>query len=265
VGDLADRPVTLFAGGLDVVPALRREGHLTDAFVDLKQVPELRQPFADDKVDLAIGAGFTLEDARVALAGTEWAWLARILGCMGNRRVRLRGTVGGNLEGASPIGDLRLVASLLGARWCATDLATGAERTVPVDLVRTERLVDRGILAVRLELPRPDGATGYGHCRYPERGPMQCAAGVLVSARHGDPTGWRLRGGWIGTGAQPVLIDHSIDETSVRALLGAPTGAYVDQLVRLGAPVAADRSAALARSLLGSAWKSAVEKRGVPG
>jgi hypothetical protein len=51
-----------------------------------------------------IGAGVTYEDALGALA-RHWPEFGRMLRRLGSRQIRNRGTLGGNVANASPIGD----------------------------------------------------------------------------------------------------------------------------------------------------------------
>jgi len=95
----AGGPVSLLAGGTDLVPALKLETLRPAAVADLKRCAELR-PGVRDAPDggLVVGATTTLHDlARSPLVRTAWPALAEAAATVASYQIRNRGTVGGNL------------------------------------------------------------------------------------------------------------------------------------------------------------------------
>lgn len=116
------------AGSTDL--ALEKTQRLAslNALIDLSQVAELNHLSADNE-GLHIGAAVSYSDLEpVLLADYPEAreWLDRL----GSRPIRNRGTLGGNLGNASPIGDTPPLLIALGA---TVTLSNGqTERTLPV-------------------------------------------------------------------------------------------------------------------------------------
>ncbi|MEX1215632.1 xanthine dehydrogenase small subunit [Saccharospirillum sp.] len=116
------------AGSTDL--ALEKTQRLTDldALIDLTGVTELNRLTVDVK-GLHIGAAVSYTDLEPALLADypeAREWLERL----GSRPIRNRGTLGGNLGNASPIGDTPPLLIALGA---SVTLSNGhTERSVPV-------------------------------------------------------------------------------------------------------------------------------------
>ncbi|MGH9137013.1 MAG: FAD binding domain-containing protein [Acidimicrobiales bacterium] len=120
-----------YAGGTELVPALRLGVRRPDALVDLKRIPELAGvEVAGDQ--LAVGALTTHRQ----LAATPDArrlvpLLADVVTRVGNVRVRSTGTIGGNLAFAEPRSDLATVCLALNA---SVEIAgPHGRRTITVD------------------------------------------------------------------------------------------------------------------------------------
>jgi aerobic carbon-monoxide dehydrogenase medium subunit len=122
-----------YAGGTELVPAMRLGVRRPDALVDLKRVPDLRGIDVVGGGTLAVGALTTHR----ALAGNADAvrlvpLLAEVVAHVGNVRVRSTGTVGGNLAFAEPRSDLATACVALDA---SVEIAgpNGLRRTIAVD------------------------------------------------------------------------------------------------------------------------------------
>lgn len=124
-----------YAGGTELVPALRLGVRQPSALVDLKRVAELAGievvGDGDDEV-LAVGA---LTTHRQLAANVDARRLVPLLAAavthVGNVRVRSTGTVGGNLAFAEPRSDLATVCIALGAS--VEVVGPGGRRTSTVD------------------------------------------------------------------------------------------------------------------------------------
>ncbi len=100
---LARPDSTLVAGATDVGLWVTKQHKALASVVALDRVADLATVAEDDGV-LAIGAGVVYEDALAALA-RHWPDFGRLLRRLGSRQIRNRGTMGGNVANASPIGD----------------------------------------------------------------------------------------------------------------------------------------------------------------
>ena len=145
---------TLLAGGTDVGLWVTKDRRDLPHVIALDRVPELATMRRTDRA-IEIGATVPYEDALAVLAG-EWPQLGAMLRRLGSRQIRHRGTVGGNLGTASPIGDMAPALIALDA----TVVLAGpeGERAVPVAEFFTgyRRTVLRpDEIIVRIELPRP--------------------------------------------------------------------------------------------------------------
>jgi xanthine dehydrogenase small subunit len=148
---------TVLAGGTDVGLWVTKQHRALPTVIALEHVAGLADVSETDGV-LSIGAGVTYEDALAVLNG-RWPEFGRMLRRLGSRQIRNRGTIGGNVANASPIGDTPPALIALGAtlvlrssggqrRIAAEDFFLGYRKTA---LAKGEYLAD-------IEIPLP--ATG---------------------------------------------------------------------------------------------------------
>ncbi|MFD6952703.1 carbon monoxide dehydrogenase [Nocardiopsis sp. TSRI0078] len=143
-------------GGTDVMVELNFDKRRPPALIDLARIPELAE-YGPDGDRTRLGAGVPYTKVIEHLSGTAPA-LAKASRSVASPQIRNRGTVGGNLGGASPAGDAH--PSLL-ATDAAVELASvRGRRRVPVrefflSLRKTARRDDELITAVLL--PEPSG------------------------------------------------------------------------------------------------------------
>ncbi len=95
---------TLLAGGTDVGLWVTKQHRHLETVIAVERVAELDRVAERDGV-LEIGAGATYEAAEAALV-RHWPSLRPLLLRLGSRQIRNRGTIGGNVANASPIGDM---------------------------------------------------------------------------------------------------------------------------------------------------------------
>ncbi len=120
----------LVAGGTDLGLRITKRFETIKALISIDQIQELRSTKMLDEQWWSIGAAVPLSDVE-ALAKDKLPALERMLRFFGARQIKNRGTLGGNLCTASPIGDMPPVLLALGAR---LRLASAqGERTVSVD------------------------------------------------------------------------------------------------------------------------------------
>lgn len=149
-----------YAGGTELVPALRLGVRRPTALIDLKRLPELsgiEEAIDGDTAILSIGALTTHRQAAASPAVRRLApMLADVVAHVGNVRVRTTGTLGGNLAFAEPRSDLATVCIALGA---GVDVAgPRGHRHVSVDDLVVgpyESSLEPDELIVRLVVPTP--------------------------------------------------------------------------------------------------------------
>ena len=203
----------ILAGGTDLVIGLRDESIRPAVVIDLKRIAELRPRIRDGGDRLTISATAVMsdltEDERV---GRHFPALAEAAHAVGSVQIRNRATVIGNICNASPAADT--APPLLVYRAEVVAVGPGGTRRIPIDefFVRSgQTALERGELAVALELPVPDGPLGAAYTRLTRRRGTDLASITLCASV--DPAGvTRLAYGSVGP--RPVL---AVDESGVLA------------------------------------------------
>lgn len=116
-------------GGTDYSLGITKRFEAPPLVISLEQLEVLRS-FEDHGTHWWLGAGLRLADLERASRGVLPP-LERMLRYFGARQIKHRGTVGGNLANASPIGDLAPVLIALGAEIVLA--SSKGERTLPLD------------------------------------------------------------------------------------------------------------------------------------
>jgi len=146
----------LVAGGTDVGLRVTKDHARFPAVIGLGAIPEL-QTIARTRSGWRVGAGVTLTRLQREVAPTIPA-LDAMLRVFGSRQVRNRGTVGGNLCNASPIGDLAPVLLALDATLHI--VGPSGSRTVGIDAFflgyrKTALATDEVLAGIEVGIPRP--------------------------------------------------------------------------------------------------------------
>jgi xanthine dehydrogenase small subunit len=145
---------TLLAGGTDVGLWVTKQHRRLPTVIAVERVAGLGEIAEHDGV-LTIGAAATYEDAFAALT-RNWPQMAEMLRRLGSRQIRNRGTIGGNIANASPIGDMPPTLIALDATLVLRGAA--GERRLPVEAFfrgyRRTALAPGEFLA-RVEIPLP--------------------------------------------------------------------------------------------------------------
>jgi xanthine dehydrogenase small subunit len=154
-GILAREPSALIlGGGTDVGLWVTKQHRDLPLLVATEHVTALRRIEPTD-AHLTIGGAVTYEDAMAALAALHPA-IGALVRRIGSRQIRERGTIGGNVANASPIGDMPPLLLALDAVLIIAS-ASGVRR-LPVDAFfkgyRTTALAPGEVLAA-IEIPRP--------------------------------------------------------------------------------------------------------------
>ncbi|MBN2797610.1 MAG: xanthine dehydrogenase small subunit [Deltaproteobacteria bacterium] len=217
----------LVAGGTDVgleVSKLHRE---FPAVIGLEALEVLRT-LTVDEAGWTVGAGVRI--TRLAeVVGAALPALQKLLLVFGSRQIRSRGTLGGNLCNASPIGDLAPLLIVLGAT--AVIAGPDGEREVPLgDFFEGYRQTAlRGIeILSRVVIPRPPAGVlvaSYKVSRRRELDISAVSAGMWLELDEGGLVR-ATRLSWGGMAATPVRTP-----LAEAALIGRPwTRALVEQV-----------------------------------
>jgi carbon-monoxide dehydrogenase medium subunit len=204
---------TFYAGGTELLVALKarvlRYGHV----VDIKRIGALHGISVREDGTLVIGALATHHQlANHPLVRERFPAYAALSADVANIRVRVAGTLGGNLCFAEPHADPPALLCALNARVVLA--GSGGERTVPMaEFILGEFTTARadGELLVRVEIPRmPDGATAayraFGHLERPAVG---------VAAMRAGNGRWQF---WVGAiSAHPTLLECAPEEVAEAA------------------------------------------------
>lgn len=203
---------TPYAGGTEILVAMKarvlRYGHV----VDLKRIEDLHGVSARADGTIVIGALATHHQlANHPLVREKLPAYAELSANVANIRVRVAGTLGGNLCFAEPHADPP--ALLCALRAVMVLAGPDGERRVPMaEFIVAEFTTARteNELLVRIEIPAlPTGARvayrAFGHLERPAAG---------VAARHGDD-GWEF---WAGAVAgRPTLFARDPAEAATAA------------------------------------------------
>ena len=152
---LATEPgATLLAGGTDIGLWVTKQHRALPSLIALEAITALRC-IATTPDMLQIGAMAPYEDVLDAIAN-PYPDFADLLRRVGSRQIRNRGTLGGNIANASPIGDTAPVLIALGA---SLVLRMGRrQRTLPVEAFFAgyrQTVLSAGELIERIDLPMP--------------------------------------------------------------------------------------------------------------
>lgn len=159
--ELRDQDAKVLAGGQSLMPMLNMRLARPKHLIDLNRIDQLSYLRPTPEGGLAIGAltrQRTLE--RAPEVASRAPLLAEALPLIGDRQIRFRGTIGGSLAHADPVGELPTIAVALDAELV---IGRGAERrTVPateffVTFLTTVLEPEELLLEVRLP-PAPSGA-----------------------------------------------------------------------------------------------------------
>ena len=119
----------LIAGGTDLMLEVTQKQVRFDQLISLARVPALqRLEIRDDRA--VIGSAVTYQDLQAATP-LRWPALHHFLSRLGSPQIRNRGTIGGNLGTASPIGDLLPILLAMDATIVMSHFEA-ADRNVPI-------------------------------------------------------------------------------------------------------------------------------------
>ncbi len=175
------------AGGQSLLPILKLRLASPERVIDLGRIPALRR--IDAKQDpISIGALVThamIEDS--AALREVCPLLPEVAGCIGDRQVRNRGTIGGSLAHADPAADWPAAILALDAELVAMS-AGKAQRSIPAreffkGLMTTA--LAPGELLVEVRIRRP-GAGGAAYQKVRQNASGFAIAGVAAVLEYGQ-------------------------------------------------------------------------------
>ena len=241
----------LVAGGTDLALEVTQRHRHFPVVIGLEAIEELRS-FRREPEAWQLGAGLSLTRLGELMAG-ELPALSKLLRWFGARQIRNRGTVGGNLCNASPVGDLAPLMLALDAT--AVAIGPSGERRIPMrDFFPGYRqtALAQDELLLRVDVPRPAPGAIVGSYKVSKRRELDISsvsAGMLVQLDEQGVVA-NIRLAWGGVAATPVRAQHT-----ERRLMGQPwTEAAVrralDHLEQDFSPISDHRGSARYRRLL---------------
>jgi xanthine dehydrogenase small subunit len=208
----------IIAGGTDLSLLVTKRFEELPLLVSLENLAELsRMEWTDD--GFRIGSTVHLSDLE-STAKVPWPSIERMLRFFGSRQIKNRGTVGGNVCNASPIGDLPPILMALDAQ--VELISKKGTRNLPLDRFflgyRKTALAPKEILASVFVPKLPSGdvrVTSYKVSKRQELDISAVAAGLYVELVQGRATKARFAfGGMAATPKRAALAEA--------AVMGAP-------------------------------------------
>lgn len=176
----AGEDARVLAGGHSLLPELKRGAPAPDLLVDVGGLDDLRGVTVEGGT-VTVGAATPYVDAgRAEAVRRSLSPLADALDAVGDRQVRNRGTVGGNLALADPGTDMPAPVLALDGRLAVH--GPDGERTAPLEALYGESPLGPAELltGVGLPVPGPDAAGSYARREHPHTGyPLVGVAAVL--------------------------------------------------------------------------------------
>lgn len=217
LAEFADQEVELLAGGHSLIPTMKSGLASPDVLVDISEIDELTGvTLEDDVVRMGAVTRYTellADDALQTAAPAFYSAVEHV----GDRQVRNRGTVGGNLAHADPAADLPGAA--LAADATATIVGEEGERRVPADdlflgMYMTDVGPDEILTEVTVPRVEANVAGAYAKKASPSSGYAMVGVAVRLETVDGDID--RARVGTSG------VLDHGVRlETVEEVLTGA--------------------------------------------
>lgn len=145
----------LYAGGTDLLIHLRSGKVMPQMLLDIKRLPFMQQVREEEGM-LSIGASCSFHQLHNDFRVKKWApSLAKACQLVGSVQIRLKGTIGGNIQTASPAGDG--LNALWGLDATVVLLSKGGLRRVPISEFitgpRQTALVSQEVIS-RIEIPK---------------------------------------------------------------------------------------------------------------
>jgi carbon-monoxide dehydrogenase medium subunit len=160
-----------YAGGTELLLALKMRVLHADRLIDLKRIPDLDRIYFSEQGELVVGARATHRQIETsALIQEALPTLSQLCSQVANIRVRSVGTIGGNLCFAEPHADPATFLAALGARLHL--VGPDGERYVPADefvLGEFETVRSEHEMLTHIVIPPQAGPSSYRRFRHGER------------------------------------------------------------------------------------------------
>lgn len=241
----------LVAGGTDLGLEVTQRQHHFPVLIGLEALHELRG-FRREPEGWSWGAGLSLTRLDELMAG-ELPALRKLLRYFGARQIRNRGTLGGNLCNASPVGDLAPLLMALQA--VAVAVGPAGERRIPMadffPAYRTTALAP-GELLLAVEVPRPAPGAFVTAYKVSKRRELDISAVSAGMALQLDAQGCvaSLLLAYGGVAATPVRALHTEARLQGRSWSQAEVLQALDHLEQDFTPISDHRGSARYRRLL---------------
>lgn len=221
----------VLAGGHSLIPVMKLRLAAPAALVDIGRIDALHG-ISRSNGSLRIGACVTYNEiANSSDVQAAAPLLAEAAGQIGDRQVRYRGTIGGNLSHADPASDLPAAALALGATLHVT--GANGSRSVSasdffVDLMMTALQPDEILTSVEIAAAAAGTGSAYVKFEHPASGYALCgAAAVVTRGAGGSCTGASLCfNGVSSTAVSASGVTSSLvgSDLSDDAIVGAVSG-----------------------------------------
>ncbi len=189
------------SGGHTLIPALKQRLARPSDLIDLAVLPDLHGIKLEKNV-VSIGATTThAEVAASPVVRQAIAPLAGMVGTIGDRHVRNRGTIGGSVANNDPAADYPAAVLGLGAT-VVTDRRSIAADVFFVALYETA--LEPGEIITRIDFPVPDQA---GYAKFRSAASRYAVAAVFVAK-----FGLMVRAAVTGAGSAGVFRLHGLEE-----------------------------------------------------
>ncbi len=175
------------AGGQSLLPILKLRLASPDRLIDLGRIAALRRiGVSEDLISIgALVTHATLEDSTEVRQVCPL--LPEVAGCIGDRQVRNRGTIGGSLAHADPAADWPAAILALDAELVAIS-AGNTRRSIPAreffkGLMKTALVPGELLVEIRIRLP---GAGGAAYQKVKQSASGFAIAGVATTLEYGE-------------------------------------------------------------------------------
>jgi len=216
-----------YAGGTELLLALKMRVLRADRLIDLKRIPDLDSIHLSEQGDLIVGARATHRKIETsALIQEALPALSQLCSQVANIRVRSVGTIGGNLCFAEPHADPATLLAALGARLHL--VGPEGERVVAADefvLGEFETVRGEHEMLTHIVIPPQAGPSSYRRFRHGERPSVGVGMSWRLAKGGKVIESVRIRFGALGPRPQSVEaverclagveIDNASDELAV--------------------------------------------------
>jgi xanthine dehydrogenase small subunit len=225
----AEPEALILGGGTDVALWVTKQQKTLPLLVATEHVAEMRR-IERHETHLSIGGAVAYRDAAEALADLAPA-TAGLIRRIGSRQIRERGTIGGNIGNASPIGDMPPLLMVMEAVLVLAS-AQGVRRLPIGDFFMAYRqtALAPGEVIAAIEIPVPTAETRLGIYKVSKRFDQDISAvsaAFAVTVEAGRVCAIRIAYGGMAavpkraTAAEAALLDRPWTEAAIRTAMTA--------------------------------------------